>query len=191
MVSIAVQFRCAFYITNQLPDGAADVQLLDKVGMKLLFEDERFQKSKQELRAEVFLERVKAALKKVIPAVPGIEAAGGAKDWAKMAVKLKKDLMISQHDYRLHYCKPTTPFDFSWMTPVDSEGFTLKEPQTQGKRVAACLFPAFVQQDPLPFEDSVTLTDLLVCNKNFFPTFAEKQAFDPKKVISKATVLLL
>jgi hypothetical protein len=104
--------------------------------MKLLFEDERFQKSKQELRAEVFLERVKAALKKVIPAVPGIEAAGGAKDWAKMAVKLKKDLMISQHDYRLHYCKSTTPFDFSWMTPVDSEGFTLKEPQISSACIA-------------------------------------------------------
>jgi hypothetical protein len=99
--------------------------------------------------------------------------------------------MINSNEYRIHYCMPGTTFDPTWMRAEDVEGLSLKDGEVQMKKVAACLFPALSQHDPAPFEEGPSLESVLVKNKKFFPSLAEKREFDPETVIAKAVVLVL
>jgi hypothetical protein len=99
--------------------------------------------------------------------------------------------MINVNEYRIHYCMPGTPFDPTWMQAEHPEGYPLRDNEAETKKVAACLFPALSEHEPTLFDESPSLESVLVRNKKFFPTLAEKRAFDPKTVISKATVLIL
>jgi hypothetical protein len=105
--------------------------------------------------------------------------------------------MINDNEYRIHYCMPGTPFDPMWMQAEDTVGFPLTNAQAQAKTVASCLFPALSEHEPSPIgewpspDSWPSLESVLVVNKKFFPTCAERRAFDPKTVISKATVLIL
>jgi hypothetical protein len=99
--------------------------------------------------------------------------------------------MINDSDFRIRYCMPGIPFDPTWMQAEDAIGFPLTDAQAQSKKVVTCLFPALSEHEPSPFGEWPSLESVLVKNKKFFPTLAEKRAFDPKTVISKATVLIL
>lgn len=110
--------------------------------------------------------------------------------WAKQAIELKKKLLVSPMDYRIHFCHPGAEFDPSWMQAEDYEGDNIKGPISQGTRIAMCLFPAIRQQTAAPFEKNAGVTSALVSHKRFFPTHQEKIDFDPANVISKAVVLL-
>jgi hypothetical protein len=99
--------------------------------------------------------------------------------------------MINSNEYRIHYCMPSTTFDPTWMRAEDVEGLSLKDHEAQTKKVATCLFPALSQHDAAPFGEGPSLESVLVKNKEFFPSLAEKREFDPKTVIAKAVVLIL
>jgi hypothetical protein len=98
--------------------------------------------------------------------------------------------MISSKNYRIHYCIPDSPFDPSWMQAEDREGFSLTVTDAKDKLVSACLFPALAELEPKQFGENPLLADVLVNNKVFFPSLAEKRKFDPKNAIAKAVVLV-
>lgn len=98
--------------------------------------------------------------------------------------------MISHNEYRIHYCRPGSLFDSSWMRAEDIDGFSLTDAEAQTMRVGVCLFPALAELEPKIFGDKPVLAELLVKSKVFFPSSAENQKFDPKKVIGKAVVLV-
>ena len=77
------------------------------------------------------------------------------------------------------------------MQAEHAEGYPLRDDEVQTKKVATCLFPALTQHEPCPFGESPSVESVLVKNKPFFPSLAERRAFDPETVISKATVLIL
>jgi hypothetical protein len=133
-----------------------------------------------------------AALRISRPSAPGLDRKyGRPREWLQYALKLKHSLLLSPKDYRVHFCLPGTPFDASWMVPEDVFGIPfLKENETNGKRVVMCLFPALVEIEAAPFGEHVEVEEVLISNKRFFPTAAERRAFDPKTVVSKACVLL-
>jgi hypothetical protein len=132
-----------------------------------------------------------AALDISCPNAPGLDPKYGPGEWLKNALKFKHSLLLSPKDYRVHFCLPGTPFDASWMVPEDVFGIPLlKENETNGKRVVMCLFPALVEIEASPFGEHVEVEEVLISNKRFFPTAAERRAFDPKTVVSKACVLL-
>lgn len=162
--------------------------------MKSLFEDEDFQKSKLKKRAYKLLTSLDMTLKKTFPAAPGLAQLACSDNWAESAVKLKQKLMIDADEYRVHSCRPGTKFDPTWMQAEDIYACTVRDDRAEGKTVAACLFPALSRHEVPPAPKCTTLNDLnslLVANKQFFPSFKEKQAFDPQTVISKAVVLVL
>ena len=156
--------------------------------MKLLFEDERFHNTEMKIGAQNLLNRLALSLKQAWPDAPGFAPLNDPQDWAEKGIKLKQALMISPRDYRIHYCMPGSPYDPAWMEAEDAEGFPVVD--AQSRRVVTCLFPALTEQDPSPFGENPILDEILVVNKKFFPTFAEKQALDPKMVICKAVVLV-
>ena len=157
--------------------------------MKLLFADEKFEDSEMKNRAQRLLEHVQFTIQKAWPDAQGFLRLSDPTGWAQAAVKLKQTLLMSPNDYRIHYCRPGSRFDPAWMVAEDAEGDAV--PDAQSKRVATCFFPALVEQKPSPFAEQPALTNILVGNKTFFPTFAEKQSLDPKRVISKAIVLVI
>jgi hypothetical protein len=124
------------------------------------------------------------------PDAPGLDPKYRPDEWLKDALKFKHSLLLSPKDYRVHFCLPGTPFDASWMAPEDVFGITLQPRETAGKRVVMCLFPALVEIEQAPFGEHVEVEEVLISNKRFFPTPAERRAFDPKTVVSKACVLL-
>lgn len=115
--------------------------------------------------------------------------------FADTAIELKQALLLSPHDYRIHYARPGTKFDKSWMIAVDNEHWEIKENEVEGKEVSMCLFPALMAQAPPDFEDTAPLEEALVLNKNFFPAFGEKPIDEDKekkkRPICKAYVLIL
>jgi hypothetical protein len=164
------------------------VQHHDKVSSKLLFEDEKFKAGQAKERAMKQLANVVCALKHAWPAAPGFSRLNDPHGWVEAAVKLKQTLMISPMDYRVHFCMPGTPFDPTWMHAEDAELFEVKAPK--GKTVVTCLFPALFEQEPQPFGTNLSVNEILVSNKKFFPSYAEKKTRDPKRVVAKAVVLV-
>jgi hypothetical protein len=164
------------------------VQHFDKFSSKLLFEHEKFIEGPVKQRAVKQLANIAFALKHAWPAAPGFARLNDPLGWVGAAVKLKQTLMISPMDYRVHYCMPGIPFDPAWMHAEDAELFEVKDPK--GKMVLTCLFPALFEQEPQPFGTNPSVKEVLVSNKKFFPSYAEKKARDPKRVIAKAVVLV-
>jgi hypothetical protein len=172
-------------------EGASEVQYLDKLGLKLLFENEDFKKSSMRTRAEKLIEIINKTFKCAWSSAPGVNKNGGSpEDWAHKSLKIKQDLMISPMDYRLHFCRPGTTFNPDWMRAEDSGNWKVSDADAASKKVVCCLFPALVEQDPEPFEMGIQVEALLARNKKFFPSFQERQNLDPKRVISKACVLV-
>jgi hypothetical protein len=169
---------------------AMQVQHFDKLSMKLLFEDEHFRGSQLKPRAERLLDLLELSLKKAWPHAPEFRELNDPEEWAEAAVKLKQTLMISPGEYRIHYCMPGSLFDPAWMQAEDVEGFPLTDTQARTKKVIICLFPALAEHKPSAFGENPALSDVLVMNKTFFPTWSEKQGLDTKKVLSKVVVLI-
>jgi hypothetical protein len=170
--------------------GAKEVQKLDKLSLKLMFADEDFEKSTVRIQAERLAVKAKRTLAQACSSAPGFHERDPL-DWAKAALKLKQILMISPKDYRVHFPFPGTDFDPTWMKAEEFDGFALDDQKASEKKVACCLFPALFEKDPQPFKQNVTVEEILTNNKAFFPSFEEKKALDPKRVIGKATVLVL
>jgi hypothetical protein len=166
------------------------VQQLDKIGMKLLFEDKNFKSSSLHLRAERMLADLEASLKYACPMAPGFKKLSTPQEWAETAVELKETLMLNAHEFRIHNCMPGTQFDPTWMQAVNYDRFPISDEEAMGKKIAVGLFPALTAHDASPFGDSATLEDVLAKNKTFFPSFEEKRGLDAKQVIAKASVLL-
>jgi hypothetical protein len=176
-------------------EGVSEVQHLDKLGLKLLFASEDFNKSNMRIRAEKLIDMTNKALKRAWPSSPGIHENGRVpEDWAERSLKIKQELMISPMDYRLHFCRPGTTFNPDWMRAEDSGNWKVTDANAASKKVVCCLFPALVEQDPEPFKMGTQVEALLARNKKFFPSFQEKQNLeqnlDPKRVISKACVIV-
>jgi hypothetical protein len=159
--------------------------------MKLLFENEKFKKSLLRRRAEKLLAGLESSLDQAWPGAPGFLALNSPQDWAESAVKLKQTLMISAAEFRIHYCMPGSSFNTTLMQAEDVDGFPVADTDAQGKVVVICLFPALITHNAPPFGVNPALVDVLVNNKTFFPTMAEKQALDTREVISKAVVLVI
>ncbi|KAF2853308.1 hypothetical protein T440DRAFT_549042 [Plenodomus tracheiphilus IPT5] len=177
------------YRTVMLSDGLSDVQRLDKIAFSSFFADKNFQTTTLRTVTEKFLKRFDM-IKQVCPAAPGIESVRGSSDWAEGLLKLKQRLMISPHDYRVHFCHPGVPFDATWMVAEDYQGEPVHPDEIGSMKVRICLFPALVEQDPKDFEASQTLEDALIKNKNFLPSWQDRKAFDAKRVVGKATVFV-
>ncbi|KAF1911302.1 hypothetical protein BDU57DRAFT_524348 [Ampelomyces quisqualis] len=169
---------------------ASEVQHLDKLGVKLLFADEKFQENELRPRAKKLLDLVERALKEASPNAPGFRGLNDPREWSENAVKLKQTLMISPKDYRIHYCIPDSRFESLWMQAEDAEGLSLTDAEAKDKLVSACLFPALAELEPKKFGEKPVLAEVLVSNKVFFPSSVEKQNFDPNKIIAKAVVLV-
>ncbi|KAH4308205.1 hypothetical protein HBH70_050320 [Parastagonospora nodorum] len=182
-----LELYCALLLTR----GAAEVQQLDKIGMKLLFEDKNFKSSLLQLRAERILADLEASLKYACPIAPGFKKLNTPQEWAETAVELKQTLMLNAHEFRIHNCMPGTQFNPTWMQAMNYERFPIPDEDAMGRNIAVGLFPALTAHDAPPFSDSATLEDVLAKNKTFFPSFEEKRGLDAKQVIAKASVLLL
>lgn len=159
--------------------------------MKLRFEQETFKDTKARTRATGLLESLEYAIERTWPAAQGFKDCDVSEDWAMDAVKLKQTLIIAPSDYRIHYCAPGTPLDGSWMVGEDARGLRVQDEVAQSKRVAICLFPALAEQEPVPVPKHIVVREIMVDHKEFFPTVAEIHAFDPKKVVAKAVVLVV
>jgi hypothetical protein len=133
------------------------------------------------------MELLKDALKMTWPDVTGTID----EDSVTRAVQLKQTLMIAPSDYRIHYCRPGSAFDPAWMAAEVADGFPVRDDDAQSMRVAICLFPALAEQNPVPFPEHIAASDIVVDKKMLFPTIREKQAFDPRKFVAKAVVLVV
>ena len=153
-------------------------------------EDDETQKSKLTTQLTTLHHNLLTALSTTLPSAPGLDPANAPHAWLTEASNLKRTLLLSPKDYRIHFPLPDTAFDPSWMKPEDVHGIPLKDAETVGKRVVMCIFPALVQIEAGPFVENVKVEELLVVNKRFFPTPAERKAFEPRTVVSKAFVLL-
>lgn len=112
------------------------------------------------------------------------------KAWAEAVLTLKQRLMISPHDYRVHFCHPEEPFDPSWMTAENEEGDIVPPAQVMSMTVRICLFPALLELEPEEFQEEQPTDAALIKNKRFIPSWDDRQAFDAKKVVAKAVVLV-
>jgi hypothetical protein len=66
------------------------VQHFDKISMKMMFEDQRFQDSVSKKRAYKLLADLELAYQRLWPDVPGFGEGRIPDDWAETAVKLKQ-----------------------------------------------------------------------------------------------------
>jgi hypothetical protein len=163
------------------------------MGAALMFNDETDKLQNNRLAKQVITleHNLLEALRISRPSAPGCDPEYDPHQWLKDALKFKHSLLLSPKDYRVHFCLPGTPYDESWMAAEDVFGIPFhKEAETEGKRVVMCLFPALVEIEAVPFGEHVEVEEVLISNKRFFPTAAERRAFDPKTVVSKACVLL-
>jgi hypothetical protein len=104
-------------------------------------------------------------------------------------VHLKQTLMMSPHEYRIHFVPPGTTFDAVWMTPVDNDGHSIPSAECRNKRVKICLFPALAEHVADALGADAEVAEALVMNKQFFPTRQESERFKPTSTISKAVVI--
>lgn len=111
-------------------------------------------------------------------------------DFAESAIELKKTLMLAPSNYRIHYARPGMKFDGSWMVPIDSEHWEIKDRVAKDKHVALCLFPALAEENLPDFEEDAPIDLAFMMNKNFYPMFGEKATGDKKRVVCKAYVLI-
>ncbi|KAI8935380.1 hypothetical protein NX059_007963 [Plenodomus lindquistii] len=177
------------YKTIAMSDGLSEVQRLDKIAFSSFFAKESFQKTTLLTVIEKLIKRL-IVVKQACPDAPGIEYVRRKTEWAEGIFVLKQLLMISPYDYRVHFCRPGTPFDPSWMIAEDFEGEIVRPEKLGSMMVRMCLSPALVQQDPREFKEGQPMEDALIMNKNFFPSWQDRKTFDAKKVIGKATVLV-
>lgn len=119
-----------------------------------------------------------------------VDKIGKPKQWSEDAIQLKQSLMISPKDYGIHFCKPSTLFDASWMQAEDFDSCRVSDEHAEGKKILTCLFPALVQMDPDPFTEDTTCEEILTRNKKFAQTMQFKGNFDPRTVLCKAAVLV-
>jgi hypothetical protein len=88
------------------------------------------------------------ALEKAWLDATGFSGLNDPREWSENAVKLKMAPMVSRNEYRIHYCKPGSLFDTSWMRAEDIDGFSLTDAEAQTKRVGVRLFAALAQLEP-------------------------------------------
>ncbi|KAF1845330.1 uncharacterized protein K460DRAFT_430243 [Cucurbitaria berberidis CBS 394.84] len=179
------------YEAISLSDGLAGVQRIDVLGFSLLFADQDFQKTELQKAAVKLVTRFRHMMKSACSTASGVESIQDPEAWAQGALKLKQKLMISPKEYRIHFCLPATLFDPTWMIAEDAEGYRCPSAKAKGKEILVCLFPALVEQNSRTFEAGAGISDALVKNKKFFPTWQEKRGLNPKCVISKAVVVIV
>jgi hypothetical protein len=131
-----------------------EVQLSDKIGTKLLFEDENFQSNLFKTKVGKFLRHMDFSIKETCSEASDLYGLNHPQTWAENANKLKQLLVIAKNDYRIHHCMPGSPFNPEWMKAENVDGFAVKEKDTLGKVVAICLFSALVEQEPAPFSEA-------------------------------------
>lgn len=175
-------------VTKIIIGGPEQVQHLEKMGLKFIFDDEEFQAGLVKHRATKYLEEMKNILHMIWPEAEGFKAS--SHNWTNPAVKLKQALLLSPKDYRIHFCTPGMTYNPMWMQAEDGEAFKIDDHKAAGKKVVLCVFPALVEQEPAPFTAETRVPDLLAGNKKFFPTFQERINLNPKSVRARAIVLV-
>ncbi|KAJ8110499.1 hypothetical protein OPT61_g6673 [Boeremia exigua] len=172
-------------------DGLERVQHADKLVAQEMFADADEKRTITQMRQKDLIRNLTLAAKLLLPSPHNLPDANVLQKLAADALSLKRALMLSPKDYRIHYCRPEVTFDLSWMQANSLEILDLEDRVVVGKPVALCLFPAVFAQEASPFDDGASIQDALVKNKRFFPSPSESKAFDPKHCITKATVLVL
>lgn len=97
-------------------------------------------------------------------------------------------LVISPLDYLVHFVTVGEAFNASWMRAEDKGGLLLRDDQARAKFAIVGLFPALSERNPSKFSLAIPVEEVLVGNKKLFPTLDEKEVFDSKTIIAKATV---
>lgn len=166
------------------------MQHLDMMATKVSF-DQTEHKADEQKRVSEVLTTVSDLLEDVLPDPEGFRDPEAHNGWATDAVQLKKDLMISPDEYRLHVSKAGVDFDPAWMTGMAKDGRPVNASNSGTRKVALCLFPAILRQEVVPFDDDASITDALVSHRRFLPTPRERRSLDPSSCIAKATVLVM
>jgi hypothetical protein len=156
---------------------------------KVLFDKPEHQVETQQ-RAEQLLTALSHTLQDVRPGPGSFGDLSTHRGWVEEAVKLKKDLMVSPDDYRIHFSNAGVPFDPAWMTGVATNGRPVDSRNVGSRKVALCLFPALWKHTPAPLEENASIEDALVSHRKFLASPKEWRSFVPKSCIGKATVLV-
>lgn len=166
------------------------IQHADKLVAQEMFADPDEQTTTIHTRQQNLLTNIAAVTDTLnLPHTPPIRTA--LKAFAAEAIALKHALMLSPHDYRIHYAHPETGFDARWMAPWDAENLQLSDAEAAGKNVAVCLVPALLALPAMPFADDAGVEEVLVKNEGFFPNAGEVGTLDLKQCVVKAVVLVL
>jgi hypothetical protein len=174
--------------------GILRIKQQDQILTKLFFSKAEFGEIVK-ARSSNLHDYFERALQFVTSTSPGPDHTSELPKWCESFLKLKIDLMMSPMDYRIHFIRPGTPFDSSWMDVEDEACFGIPVAHCVGKTVKLCKFPALVQQSPRALQTDAPTEDALVKNKLFFPSAEEKRTAsglvnDNTRVIAKAIVLL-
>jgi hypothetical protein len=158
-------------------DGIVGVQDRDRRKSKLLFSDVRF-RDRLKARGSELLDCLKQTLQSVAPTAPGLDRACVCEPdtLIRELLGMKMDLMTSKQDYLVHFARPGTSFDDSWVVAEDEDCVIIPSEHCIGKTVKTCLFPALLQHSPRALLSVASVEDVLVKNKRFFPSNEEKRA---------------
>jgi hypothetical protein len=145
------------------------------ISTKLFFEDSILQEAAIKPRATQLLENLSKAVKTVCPSAPGFQLVDDLQDWAETMLNLRRTLMLSDKDYRIHFpCpSPDRNFDPNWMEAITADGCPFKKPNAGALRVRLCLFPAIAKYDAQPLKEDASVEDALTSNRKFFASFEE------------------
>jgi hypothetical protein len=105
------------------------------------------------------------------------------------ALELKRNLMISPYDYRVHYTTPGPVFHSAWMEAEDQRGQRINPGHCAGKTVAVCLFPALLQFPTQKLPHDAGIPAALTRNNRFFNGREEKCPANDFGVIVQAVIL--
>ncbi|KAF2678257.1 hypothetical protein K458DRAFT_139693 [Lentithecium fluviatile CBS 122367] len=180
------QTMCAYELIRQNENIAA-VKHYDLVTTQLLFANAEFRKKVIQSRVENLSCRFSKVLTKAYPRAAGIAAINEPLVWFDRVVRLKKTLMMSPRDYRIHFVVPGTPYDARWMKPEDID---TTDAECRDRRVKICLFPALAEHTADALGPDADIEDALVMNKPFLPSSREREGFNRANMISKAVVLV-
>lgn len=177
-------------IADLVAEGIAAVQHLDMIVTKILFDkpEHRIDDQKRAANILVVLNKTLRVSGSDLDTFGDLEL---HESWVMEAVKLKKELMISPNDYRIHVSKAGSAFDPAWMTGVGQDGRPVDGRNIGSRKAVLCLFPAILRLERQQLGDDANITDALVSHRKFLPTRRERSSFDPQRCIAKAIVLVM
>lgn len=151
------------------------------------------QRSHDQQRTAKIVKALSDSLQDILPGFEGLVDLNTHESWVREAVQLKKDLLISPEDYKIHFSKAGIPFDPTWMKGVAKDGRPVdaRDIDIGSRKVALCLFPAILKREPVPLDEDASIAEALTSHRRFLATPRERRTFDPKSCIAKATVLIM